>query len=106
MGSRIVIIALLFVSIATVFAETNPMKGLALLANQVFKQDPIQVTDIDQDCGKCATDINTAIADCQHLETEHEILQCAMDAMIASADCIQCVCEMIAAIAGIDSSHC
>merc|ERR1711992_476376 len=64
--------------------------------------DPIK------DCEHCAEDIIKAIEDCSDIppDDEHALLKCIEDALITTADCIECICEILATIVGADIAPC
>ena len=61
-----------------------------------------------KDCEYCAEDINKAIADCDDIppDDQHALYRCIEDGLIAAADCIVCICEMMGIIAGVDIEPC
>merc|ERR1712018_878096 len=48
------------------------------------------------DCTACYNDIMSAIEDCNDSE----------DILLASADCVDCICDILAIIGGGDASNC
>merc|ERR1711981_357816 len=99
--SRFTIIAFLATAIVAMsMAEPIPRSKIALVRQQLLAQEPIQ------DCEHCAVDIDKAIEDCADIppDDQHALLVCIEDALMASADCIQCICEIMGTIAGFDTS--
>ena len=63
---------------------------------------------IVQDCLSCAGDISKAVEDCADIppDDEHALLQCIEDALVSAADCIVCICDILASIYGMDLEPC
>ena len=63
---------------------------------------------IFQDCEHCAEDIIKAIEDCSHIppDDQHALLKCIEDALITTADCIECICEILGTLVGADIAPC
>ena len=61
-----------------------------------------------QDCARCAGDINQAVQDCQDIpaDDDHALYVCIEDALIAAADCIECICEVLGTLMDIDIEPC
>merc|ERR1712018_839370 len=61
-----------------------------------------------RDCLACAGDISKAVEDCEDIppEDEHALLKCIEDALEAAADCIECICEILASIYVMDLEPC
>merc|ERR1712062_288859 len=60
------------------------------------------------DCETCAEDIVKAVEDCAHVppDAQHAILKCIEDCLITTADCIECICEIMGEVIGIDIEPC
>ena len=61
-----------------------------------------------QDCLKCAADIEQAVEDCQDIppDDDHALYKCIEDSLIAAADCIECICEVLGTLMNIDIEPC
>ena len=61
-----------------------------------------------QDCETCAEDIVKAVEDCAHVppDDQHALLKCIEDCLITTADCIECICEIMGEVIGIDIEPC
>ena len=61
-----------------------------------------------QDCEHCAEDIVKAFKDCSEIEpdNQHDLYECIEDALIATADCIECICEILGVLVGVDIAPC
>jgi len=61
-----------------------------------------------RDCLSCAGDISKAVEDCADIppDDEHALLQCIEDALVSAADCIVCICDILASIYGMDLEPC
>merc|ERR1711936_982603 len=109
--SRLAILALLISVIAisncchTIVANAEPIRGTKQV---VLKRDTQDQPDPVSDCEYCAEDINKAIADCDDIppDDQHALYRCIEDGLIAAADCIVCICEMMGIIAGVDIEPC
>ena len=68
----------------------------------------ITIFNIVQDCETCAEDIVKAIEDCSDVppDDEHALLKCIEDCLITTADCIECICEVMGEIIGADIEPC
>merc|ERR1712002_1245816 len=56
-----------------------------------------------EDCDKCKTDIGQAIKDCGGIP---QVFQCIEDILMSFAECLKCVCEILAEQAGFDETTC
>merc|ERR1719210_1431605 len=54
------------------------------------------------DCTACYNDIMSAIEDCND---SGDIIKCVEDILLASADCVDCICDILAIIGGGDASN-
>merc|ERR1712150_83444 len=61
-----------------------------------------------RDCLACATDISKAVEDCADIppDDEHALLKCIEDALESAADCIVCICDILATIYDMDLEPC
>merc|ERR1712241_216317 len=59
-------------------------------------------------CLDCVADIVKTVDDCSEIapDDEESYIQCVEDALIAAADCVECICEVMEIITGIDVPDC
>merc|ERR1712183_422542 len=57
-------------------------------------------------CIGCAEDIEKDIKVCAKHETTQDKVTCAIDAMKTTADCLSCVCNILATVFKIDAAKC
>merc|ERR1712038_2020460 len=77
------------------------LSQLPKLLKKPVKGDPIN------DCMTCYNDVQSAIDHCGNVSDDvNEILACVESVLATSADCIVCICDIIAILGGADSSAC
>ena len=61
-----------------------------------------------QNCLDCVADIVKTVDDCSAIapDDEESYIQCVEDALLAAADCVECICEVMEIITGIDVPDC
>merc|ERR1711894_72199 len=59
-------------------------------------------------CLDCVVDIVTTVEDCADIapDDEEAYIKCVEDALIAAADCVECICEVMEIITDIDVPLC
>merc|ERR1712142_163969 len=57
-------------------------------------------------CLGCGEDIEKDIKDCAKQDTTQDKVNCALDAMKTTADCLDCVCNILASVFKLDSGIC
>merc|ERR1711936_1044883 len=74
---------------------------LALIAAVAVAQTYAQGTV----CNSCESDIITDVKDCQDNSTTDAVVKCVLEALKTSADCITCICDILADVFGMDRSR-
>ena len=61
-----------------------------------------------QNCLDCVADIVKTVDECSEIapDDEEAYIHCVEDALIAAADCVECICEVMEIITGIDVPDC
>merc|ERR1711962_125120 len=103
--SRLAIFLVLVSAIVAIsFSEPIPeVKDNLVKSNlKASTDEPIK------DCETCAEDIVKAVEDCAHVppDDQHALLKCIEDCLITTADCIECICEIMGEVIGIDIEPC
>jgi len=66
------------------------------------------VMDVKQDCTKVAGELEKVIKDCSAANPDDTtaILECVEEVFEMTADLVECVCEIVATIEGVDLAPC
>merc|ERR1712183_492875 len=58
------------------------------------------------ECVTCEQDVMADVKACQSTANTKEIVTCVLDAMKTSADCLHCVCDILAVAFNLDKTLC
>merc|ERR1711872_974518 len=99
----------LIVVLASAIAAISLAEPVSAAEHHVMRNKLQESTDEPiKDCETCAEDIIKAVEDCSDVppDDEHALLKCIEDCLITTADCIECICEVMGELIGIDIEPC
>merc|ERR1712133_108371 len=97
------------VLLSSAIAAVSLAEPVSAAKHHVMKHKLEESTDEPiKDFETCAEDIIKAVEDCSDVppDDEHALLKCIEDCLITTADCIECICEVMGELIGIDIEPC